>query len=102
MVRAPCEQVFAAWTDYDAWPSFSGLFTHVDVLERSANAVRVGAQIKLMGRTSTRTERHILTPPREVRVEGETEGAVNTTSVRSSRSRTELASPQRSTSSSVR
>lgn len=79
VVRAPRERVFAAWIDYEAWPSLSGLFTRVDVLERHANTVRVGAQIKLMGRKSTRTERHILTPPRDVRVEGETEGATNTT-----------------------
>lgn len=79
VVRAPREQVFAAWIDYAAWPRFSGLFTHVSVEERSGNTVRVTAEQRLLGRKVTRSERHVLTPPEQVRVEGETEGATNTT-----------------------
>ena len=31
------------------------------------------------GRRTARSEKHVLTPPEQVRVEGETEGATNTT-----------------------
>jgi len=79
VVRAPREQVFEAWTDYEAWPRFSGLFTRVSVKERAGNTVHVVAEIKVMGRKTARSERHVLTPPEQVRVEGETEGATNGT-----------------------
>jgi len=79
IVRAPREQVFEAWTDYEAWPRFSGLFTRVSVKERAGNTVHVIAEIKVMGRRTARSERHVLTPPEQVRVEGETEGATNGT-----------------------
>jgi carbon monoxide dehydrogenase subunit G len=79
VVRAPREQVFQAWTDYEAWPRFSGLFTQVSIRERAANTVHIDAELKLMGRKIGRSERHVLTPPEQVRVEGETEGATNTT-----------------------
>ncbi len=79
VVRAPREQVFEAWTDYEACPRFSGLFTRVSVKERAGNTVHVIAEIKVMGRRTARSERHVLTPPEQVRVEGETEGATNGT-----------------------
>jgi carbon monoxide dehydrogenase subunit G len=79
VVKAPREQVFQAWTDYEAWPRFSGLFTRVSVKERVGNTVRVDAEVKVMGRRTARSEKHVLTPPEQVRVEGETEGATNTT-----------------------
>jgi len=79
IVRAPRELVFQAWTDYEAWPRFSGLFTRVTVKERAGNTVHVDAETKLMGRKVARSEKHILTPPAQVRVEGETAGATNTT-----------------------
>jgi carbon monoxide dehydrogenase subunit G len=79
VVRAPREQVFQAWTDYEAWPRFSGLFTQVSVRERAGNTVHIEAELKLMGRKIGRSEKHVLTPPEQVRVEGETEGATNTT-----------------------
>jgi carbon monoxide dehydrogenase subunit G len=79
VVRAPREQVFQAWTDYRAWPSFSRLFSQVSVRERAGNTVHIDAELKLMGRKIGRSEKHVLTPPEQVRVEGETEGATNTT-----------------------
>jgi uncharacterized protein YndB with AHSA1/START domain len=79
LVKAPREQVFQAWTDYDAWPRFSGLFTRVTVAERAGNTVHVDAETKVMGRKARRTEKHVLTPPEQVLVSGETEGATNTT-----------------------
>src|SRR5712692_11917218 len=79
VVKAPREQVFHALTDYDAWPRFSGLFTRVTVAERAENTVHVDAETKVMGRKARRTEKHVLTPPEQVLVSGETEGATNTT-----------------------
>jgi ribosome-associated toxin RatA of RatAB toxin-antitoxin module len=77
-VKATQQQVYDAWTDYPAWPNFSTLFTRVDVLERRGNAVLLDIDMNVMGRTTRRTERHVVTPPKEVRVEGETETATNT------------------------
>jgi len=79
VVKAPREQVFKAWIDYDAWPKFSTLFTRVTVRERAGNTVHVNAEIRVMGRKTSRTEQHVLTPPEKVLVSGETEGATNTT-----------------------
>jgi carbon monoxide dehydrogenase subunit G len=79
IVKAPREQVFQTWTDYEAWPRFSGLFTRVSVKERAGNTVHIDAELKVMGRKSGRSEKHVLAPPEQVRVEGETEGATNTT-----------------------
>ena len=77
-VRAPQQQVYDAWTDYEAWPRFSTLFTRVAVVERASNSVLLDIDMKVMGRTTRRIERHVVTPPREIRVQGETEGATNT------------------------
>lgn len=79
VVKAPREQVFQAWTDYDAWPRFSTLFTRVTVTERAGNTIHVSADIRVMGHKTRRTEKHVLTPPEQVLVSGETEGATNTT-----------------------
>ncbi len=79
VVKAPREQVFQAWNDYNAWPKFSALFTRVAVTERVGNTVRVSAEISIMGRKTSRIEKHVLTPPEQVLVSGETEGATNTT-----------------------
>jgi ribosome-associated toxin RatA of RatAB toxin-antitoxin module len=79
VVKAPREQVFQAFNDYNAWPKFSALFTRVTVRERAGNTVHISAEMKVMGRQTSRTEKHVLTPPEQVRVEGESEGATTTT-----------------------
>jgi ribosome-associated toxin RatA of RatAB toxin-antitoxin module len=48
VVKAPREQVFQAWNDYDAWPKFSPLFTRVTVTEHARNTVHVNAEIRVM------------------------------------------------------
>ena len=58
-VKAPQQQVFDAWTDYEAWPRFSTLFTRVAVLERVDHAVRLDIDIKVLGRTTRRVESHV-------------------------------------------
>ena len=78
VVKAPREQVFQAWTDYDAWPRFSALYTRVTITERAGNTVHLDIEAKIMGRKTKRTEKHVLTPPEQVLVSPETEGTTNT------------------------
>ena len=72
VVKAPRDQVFQTFTDYEAWPRFSGLVTRVTVTERAGDSVHLDMEIKVMGRKFKRTEEHVLTPPEQVLVEGET------------------------------
>ncbi len=78
-MKAPREQVFQTWTDYAAYPSWSVLFPRVMVTERAGNTVHLDMDAKIMGRIAKRREKHVLTPPEQVLVSGETEGATNTT-----------------------
>ena len=88
VVKGRREQVFQIWTDYESWPRFSVLFTRVTVTERVGNTVHLDTDIKIRhghmvgidhrrGRKARRTEKHVLTPSDQVQVEGETEGATN-------------------------
>jgi len=80
LVKAPRQQVFEAWTDCESWPRWNPIsFTEVTVTERAGNTVRLDAQIKVMGLRTRRTEKHVLTPPEKVEVEGEIRGVTNTT-----------------------
>src|SRR6266568_7639449 len=79
VVKAPREQVFQAWTDYERWPTWSVLFPRVTATERAGNTVLLDLDTKFMGRIAGRKEKHVLTPPEQVLVSGETEGATNTT-----------------------
>jgi ribosome-associated toxin RatA of RatAB toxin-antitoxin module len=79
VVKAPREQVYQTWIDYEAWPTFSGFFTRVTVTQRSGNTVIVEVEVKVMGRRSKGIERHELTPPERIEVRGEAEGATNRT-----------------------
>ena len=79
VVKAPREQVFKTWTDYEAWPRFSTFFTRVRVVERAGNTVHLDQEIKVMGLRAKRTEKHTLTPPEQIQVEGKAMGSTNTT-----------------------
>jgi uncharacterized protein YndB with AHSA1/START domain len=80
LVKAPRERVFQVWTDCEAWPRWDpGVFTRVTVTERAGNTAHVDAEVKFMGLKRSRTEKHVLTPPEKVEVEGEMLGATNTT-----------------------
>ncbi len=78
VVKAPRERVFQAWTDYENWPRYFDFFTRVKVTERAGNTALLDAEVKFMGREAKRTEKHVLTPPERVEVEGEMEGMTNT------------------------
>jgi ribosome-associated toxin RatA of RatAB toxin-antitoxin module len=80
LVKAPREQVFLAWTDCEAWPTWDPVvFTRVRVTERVGNTVRIDAEVKFMGLRMPRKERHILTPPEKIEVVGGIPNATNTT-----------------------
>ena len=78
IVKAAREQVFQAWTDYEEVPKWQTLFTSVKVAKRDGNTVHLDMEVNMRGRKALRTEKHILTPPERVDVEGEMEGITNT------------------------
>jgi len=79
LIKAPREQVFQAWTDYDAWPKVSPLFRRVTVAERVGNTARVEMETTFMGLRMPRAEKHVLTPPEKIEVIGDVPMATNTT-----------------------
>ncbi len=78
IVKAPRGQVFQVWTDYEAVPKWQTLFTSLKVAKRDWNTVHLDMEVNMRGRRAMRTEKHILTPPERVDVEGEMEGITNT------------------------
>jgi uncharacterized membrane protein len=78
MVKAPREKVFEAWTDYEAVPKWQTLFTGVKVTKRDGNIALLELEVNIRGRKTLRTEKHLLTPPERVDVEGEMQGMTNT------------------------
>ena len=78
IAKAPREKVFQAWTDYEAVPKWQTLFTRVTVAKRDGNTVHLDMEVNMRGRKAMRTEKHVLTPPERVDVEGEMEGITNT------------------------
>ena len=79
VVKAPREQVFQAWNDVEAWPKWQTLFTSVTVTKRDGNTKILDTEINFRGRKARRIEKHVLTPPEKVQVEGEMQGITNTT-----------------------
>lgn len=80
LVKAPREQVFQAWTDYEAYPKWDPvIFTRVKVKERVGNRARLDAEVRFMGIRMRRTENHVLTPPEKVEVVGDVPNATNST-----------------------
>ena len=54
------------------------MFTMVKVAKRDGNTVHLDMEVNMRGRKALRREKHILTPPERVDVEGEMEGITNT------------------------
>ena len=80
LVKAPRERVFEAWTDYEAYPKWDGkVFTRVTVTHRAGNTASLDMETRFMGMTMPRKERHVLTPPEKVEVDGSVPIAGNTT-----------------------
>ena len=79
VVKAPREEVFQTFADFETWPKFSTFFTKVTVTERAGNTAHFDTEVKVMGRKTRRTEKMILTPPEQVQFQGEMAGSTNTT-----------------------
>jgi uncharacterized protein YndB with AHSA1/START domain len=80
LVKAPRDRVFQALTDYEAIPTWDRImFKRVTVTERGPNTARLDAEVRFMGMTMKRTERHVLTPPEKIEVDGSVRDAINTT-----------------------
>ncbi len=79
IARAPREKVFEAFTDYDAVPKWQSFFTRITVAKREGNTVTLDTEVNMRGRKVMRTEKHVLTPPEQILVEGEMEGITNNT-----------------------
>jgi len=79
VVKALPEEVFKAYADSEAWPKWQTLFKSVKVTKRDGNTQYLEAEVKFLGRKSSRTEKHVMTPPEQILVEGETMGITNTT-----------------------
>ena len=79
LVKAPREKVFGAWTDYEAWPKWQTFFINVRVLSRDESSALVDTDVNFLGRNVKRTEKHLLTPTEQIRVEEEMAGIANAT-----------------------
>jgi len=79
VVKASPEEVFKAYADCEAWPKWQTLFKSVKDTKRDGNTQYLEAEVKLLGRKSSRTEKHVMTPPEQILVEGEAMGITNTT-----------------------
>lgn len=79
VLKASREQVFRAFTDYEAVPKWQSLFTRVTVTKRDGNKVELDTDVNFRGRTAKRIEKHVLMPPQQILVEGEMEGITNST-----------------------
>ena len=58
LVKAPRDQVFQAFTDYEAIPTCDRVvFKRVTVTERGPNTARLDEEVRFMGMTMKRTEK---------------------------------------------
>ncbi len=79
-MKAPRERVFEALTDYEAIPTWDRvMFKRVSVTQRGPNTATLDADVRFMGMKMRRMERHVLTPPEKVEVDGSVRNAINTT-----------------------
>jgi ribosome-associated toxin RatA of RatAB toxin-antitoxin module len=78
VVKAPREKVFQAVTGYEAYPQWQTLYPKDMVTKRDGNTAYLDMEIKLWGRKMRRTEKHILTPPEQILIQGESGGLTNT------------------------
>jgi len=67
-------------TDYEAIPTWDRvMFKRVSVTQRGPNTATLDADVRFMGMKMRRMERHVLTPPEKVEVDGSVRNAINTT-----------------------
>lgn len=75
LVKAPREKVFEAWTDFEAMPKYSTVFTKATVTKRQGNTVYTESEGKFMRRKLKSSEKHVLMPPAKVEDEVDAEGS---------------------------
>ena len=72
VVKAQREKVYAAYTDFEAWPKWSRQATAVRVVEREGSTVRVESETVSGGRPRVTVAKLALSPLEGVETEGET------------------------------
>jgi len=60
------EKTYAAYTDFESWPKWSGQATDVKVVERESGIVRIKSTRSLHGKTRISITKLAVTPPRMV------------------------------------
>jgi uncharacterized membrane protein len=72
IVNAQREKVYAAYTDFEAWPKWSRQATTVRVVGREGGTVTIESEIISDGRPRISIAKLMLSPPEWVETEGET------------------------------
>jgi uncharacterized protein YndB with AHSA1/START domain len=72
VVKAKREKVYAAYTDFEAWPKWSKSTTAVRVIKRKGGTVSIESETVSGGRPRITVAKLMLSPPEEVETEGET------------------------------
>jgi uncharacterized protein YndB with AHSA1/START domain len=72
VVRAKREKVYAAYTDFEAWPKWSKSTTAVRVVKREGGTARIESTTVSGGRPHNTVAELVLSPPQGVETEGKT------------------------------
>jgi len=72
VVKAQREKVYAAYTDFEAWPKWSRQATTVRVVGREGDTVSIESETVSGGRPRITLAKLTLSPPEGVETEGET------------------------------
>lgn len=72
LVKAKREKVYAAYTDFEAWPKWSRSTTTVRVVEREGGTVSIESTTVSGGRPRNNVAKLVLSPPEGVETEGKT------------------------------
>lgn len=71
-MKAQRDKVYAAYTDFEAWPKWSRQATAIRVVGREGNTVRIESETALGGKLRTSLGKLTLSPPELVESESET------------------------------
>ena len=71
-MKAQREKVYAAYTDFEAWPKWSRQATTVRVVGREGGTVSIESETVSGGRPGITVAKLVLSPPGGVETEGET------------------------------
>lgn len=71
-MKAPREKVYAAYTDFEAWPKWSRQTTNVRVVGREGGTVHIESRVPSSDRPRISLAKLTLSPPEKVETEGGT------------------------------